>query len=103
MRIRIVHQPPVAGIDGIRLDCFQVGHEYDVGSHLGALLLAEGWAEPVDGRPGTITPFTPGDPFDSRVLYEDMPRNLVKERDSPFVERTLAAHANRRRKTDRMP
>ena len=34
-------------IDGIRLGHFLPGHEYEVGNLVGALLLAERWAEPV--------------------------------------------------------
>jgi hypothetical protein len=51
MRIRIVHSPALASIDGIRLDTFEVGTEYDVGSTLASLLLAEGWAVPADQKP----------------------------------------------------
>jgi hypothetical protein len=47
LRIRIVKQPPVADIDGIRFDRFETGQEYEVGNCVGAVLLAEGWAEPV--------------------------------------------------------
>jgi hypothetical protein len=46
MRIRIVRTLPIRDVDGIALDTFEVGQEYDVGSRLGALFLAEGWAEP---------------------------------------------------------
>jgi hypothetical protein len=90
MRIRIVKEPPIAGIDGIRLDCFAVGKEYEVGNTIGALFLAEGWAEPVAlDAPRPYTPFTAEDPFDSRVLYRDHPPNLVKERHSPFLDRDV--------------
>jgi hypothetical protein len=50
MRITIVRQPPTDGIDGIRTDRFEVGGEYEVGSMLAALFLAEGWAAPVAGE-----------------------------------------------------
>jgi hypothetical protein len=57
MRIRILQKPDTASIDGIRLDCFEPGFRYDVGPLLGALLLAEGWAEPVaDDEPAPIVP-----------------------------------------------
>ena len=51
MRIRIVRNLPIRDVDGIALDAFEVGMEYDVGSRMGALLLAEGWAEPVAAGP----------------------------------------------------
>jgi hypothetical protein len=42
VRIRIVQTPPIAEVDGIALDNFEVGGEYEVGNSLAALLLAEG-------------------------------------------------------------
>jgi hypothetical protein len=51
MRIRIVRNLPIRDVDGIALDAFEVGMEYDVGSRMGSLLLAEGWAEPVAAAP----------------------------------------------------
>jgi hypothetical protein len=47
MRIRIVRALPIRDVDGITLDAFEVGRDYDVSTRLGALFLAEGWAEPV--------------------------------------------------------
>jgi hypothetical protein len=47
MRIRIVRPPPVRDVDGIAVGAFEVGREYEVGPSLGALFLAERWAEPV--------------------------------------------------------
>ena len=72
LRIRIVRTPTTPEIDGIRLDSFRLGDEYEVGNALGSLLLAEGWAEPVAlnaERP--IVPFTANDPYDLRVPYGD--------------------------------
>ena len=92
MRIRIVQVPPIAGIDGIRLDCFEVGREYEVGNSIGALFLAERWAEPVElDAPRPYLPFSEEDPFDSRVLYRRDPPNLIKERDSPNMDHAVAA------------
>ena len=51
MRIRIVRHLPIRDVDGIALDAFEIGMEYDVGSRTGALLLAEGWAVPVTHGP----------------------------------------------------
>ena len=57
MRIRIVHIPRSACIDDIPLDQFVVGREYDVGNRIGAVLLCERWAVPVDdARPLTMPP-----------------------------------------------
>ena len=99
MRIRIVHHPPVEGIDGIRLDCFEVGQVYEVGTTIGALFMAEGWAEPLplDEMPPPV-PFSAGDPFTTRVIVRRDPPNLTKERASPFWDRALAADASRRRR-----
>jgi hypothetical protein len=69
IRLKILKVPPVGDIDGIRLDLFERGQEYDVGNTLAALLLAEGWAEPVPlDAPKPFEPFTKEDPFDARVL-----------------------------------
>jgi hypothetical protein len=38
-------------VDGIAVDAFEVGREYEVGPSLGALFLAERWAEPVTADP----------------------------------------------------
>jgi hypothetical protein len=59
LRLRIEHIPPGELVDGIELDGFVAGHEYLFGNSLGALLLAEGWAEPVPlDAPATAVPFT---------------------------------------------
>ena len=46
MRIRIIQQPSNAIIDGVRVNCYYVGHVYEVSNTLGELFLAEGWAVP---------------------------------------------------------
>jgi hypothetical protein len=70
MRIQIVQSPPSASIDGVRLDGFEIGEEYEVGNSVGALLLAEGWAVPVPLDAATpYVPFSEGDPYDDRLLY----------------------------------
>jgi hypothetical protein len=102
VRIRIVHKPALEGIDGIRLDYFEVGREYEVGNSVGALLLAEGWAEPVafDAQKPYV-PFSEGDPFDSRVLYENDPPNLTKDATRHHLERDAARDFRRRRRQRR--
>jgi hypothetical protein len=94
IRIRIIRLPPIASIDGIRLDCYEVGCEYEVGNCVGALLLAEEWAEPVPlDAPKPPTPFTVDDPFDSHRLYGDanQPVNLIRENSPPYLDRAIAA------------
>ena len=105
MRVRILKIPPMAGIDGIRLDCFDVGHEYELGNSLAALFLAEGWAEPVPlDAPKPVEPFSDNDPFDSRLLYRDRhnaPPSATRALPPPLGERDIAAdmyHFRRRRR-----
>ena len=47
MRIRIVQTPKSICIDGLRMDQFLLGEEYDVGWRFGSMMLLEGWAEAV--------------------------------------------------------
>ena len=56
MRIRIVQPPTVPYVDGIRVDCFRLGHVYEIGEYLGELFLAEGWAEPAGARERPLPP-----------------------------------------------
>jgi hypothetical protein len=56
MRIRIVQPPTVAQVDGIRVDCFRLGHVYEVSEYLGEVFLAEGWAEPTSLRERSLPP-----------------------------------------------
>jgi hypothetical protein len=103
MRIRIIQTPPVASIDGIQLGHFEPGHQYEVGNSLGAVLLAEGWAEPVDlDDPPMVVPFSESDPFDQRRLYrppERMdPSTLVRDTYPPSVEQIDKAAEFRRRR-----
>jgi nitrous oxide reductase len=52
MRIRVVSQPTQHSVDGIDLDRYRVGVEYEVGTTTGAFFLAEGWAVPVPDASG---------------------------------------------------
>ena len=59
MRIRVIQQPREKCIDGIQLDRFRPGLQYEVGTVLAALFLAEGWAEPVDSiEPAVLIPMS---------------------------------------------
>jgi hypothetical protein len=102
MRIRIVQRPREQSIDGVRLDRFEPGFQYEVGNTLGALLLAERWAEPVsDDQPGLIVPFSETDPY-TAPLFPDGPANLVRELIPPYLERRPeVAFDFRRRRTPR--
>jgi hypothetical protein len=103
IRIRIVRSPNIADVDGIALDAYRVGDEYELGNSLAGLFLAEGWAEPVAlDAPGPPEPFSADDPFGTSTLDRNSPPNLVKEQVPPFLERDLAhdfvRHWRRRRR-----
>jgi len=57
MRLKILARPS-GTIDGITLDQFRVGAVYDIGTQVGSVFLAEGWAELVadDGTPALAHP-----------------------------------------------
>ena len=78
MRLRIIQKPVLLSIDGIRLDHFQPGREYEIGNSVAALLIAEGWAEPL------VEP--------QAAPY---PPNLIREHTSPLLELTRTASAQR--------
>lgn len=111
IRIRIVQEPTVGSIDGVRLDCFHVGQEYEAGNTVGALLLAEGWAVPVPlDAPAAALPFGDDDPYDHSKLYPVLPKNLVRDPMPPYLDRPVAAdfsprkrRRHRRRAADRPP
>jgi hypothetical protein len=92
MRIRIVQKPSLDELDGVNLRYLIVGGEYDLGSTLASVLMAEGWAEPLplDAPPAPV-PFGPDDPFSMPVIDRNSPPNLVKEQHPPFLDRDLAS------------
>lgn len=99
MRIRIVHQPAAADVDGVDLTQFHVGREYDLGISLASVLLAEGWAEPIPlDRPPPPAPFGPEDPFTMRVIGRREPPALVRDGFQPPARRHSAADTHRRRR-----
>jgi hypothetical protein len=55
MRILVIQRPTMNCIDGMRLDRFMPGHQYEVGASLAAIFIAEQWAEPVTGAPPALT------------------------------------------------
>ena len=93
VRIRIVQRPPIPDVDGIRLDCFDVGAEYEVGNTTGALLLAEGWAEPLPlDAPSSPQPFANEEPVDPTAVLRRR-RDLVRQLHPRAADRAKAADA----------
>ena len=87
MRIRIVQRPRDESIDGVRLDRFEPGYQYEVGNTLGALLLAEGWAEPAADDAPPVVPFSETDPFAPQAYRDaDAPLNLIREQYPPYLD-----------------
>jgi hypothetical protein len=98
MRIRVLHRPALAAVDGIDLTHFVPGRAYDVGTSLGALMLAEGWAAPIENDAPEAAP-DGGDPFTSRVPDRTSPPNLIRETHPPTADEiTLGARFERRKR-----
>ena len=101
LRIKILQEPPTSSIDGIRLDGFEPGFLYDVGNTLGAVLLAEKWAEPVaDDEPALLVPLSQADAF-SDCVSELAPSNLFREVVPPYFDHLAASQDLERRKRGR--
>src|SRR5436853_5241328 len=95
MRIRVIQKPSVSCIDGIRLDYFLPGELYEVGNVLGALFLAERWAEPVaSDEPAVLIPISQ---FDADAPKREPP-NLTREYWPPYYDGPASLAADRRRK-----
>src|SRR4051812_34909589 len=95
MRIRVRQKPGVPSIDGIRLDLFEPGDEYDVGTTLAMLALADGWAEPVvNERPALVIPF---DEMERGSRTSNSPFNLHRELCRPHVDLVVADRVTRKR------
>ena len=94
MRIRVVQKPTQPSIDGVRMDQFYPGCHYEVGTLLGAVMLAEGWAEPTElDEPADSSPFR-------TVPLSSAPRNppnLVREIFPPYYDTPAALAVDRRR------
>ena len=54
MSTLVLQRPTMDCIDGMRLDRFTPGHQYEVTASLAALFLAERWAEPLTGAPPAL-------------------------------------------------
>jgi hypothetical protein len=106
MRLRILARPDTEAIDGLRLDAFEPGGVYEVGNLIGSVLLAEGWAEPVDDRRAigfrgrlrsTVRDTLGLGPY-KYVEKASGPRNLIREvRPPPMDALDRAADAARRK------
>src|SRR5712672_858426 len=101
MRIKMVQRPTSSSIDGIQLDRFELGDQYEMGNQLGSLFLAEGWAEPMPiDEPASPLLFSDNDLFTTKVLDSHNPANLVRELYPPYWhERLPAPGFGRRRRT----
>ena len=111
MRIVVLHRPARAAVDGIDLKHFVPGHVYDVGTSLGTLMLAEGWAAPADSA-APPPPVVGGDPFASRSAANtsrpsrsadsNSPPNLIRETHPPAADEfTMAADFEPRKRPHR--
>jgi hypothetical protein len=89
MRIEVIRKPTLAEVDGIALDVFEPGLQYEVGTSLGALFLAEGWGQPVaSDEPAVVIPIS--------KLAGDFPTNAIRDR-CPGLNRPANALDRRRR------
>lgn len=96
MRIRIISKPRAVDIDGFRLDYFVVGHEYDVGSLLGGVLVVEGWAVLVDEQSTSAIHLQA---FDAHTWAT--PPNLIREFFPPYYDEPPTFAVDRRRRPRR--
>jgi hypothetical protein len=105
MRIKCIQQPTQVSVDGLRLDRFEPGYQYEVGNSLGALMLAEGWASPVAfEEPALVVPFSEVDPHAPKSFREaGAPPNLTREHYPPYLVDDLAAAADFERRRRRRP
>ena len=95
MRIRVLQTPTVSAVDGIDLQRFRPRQQYEVGNNIGALFLAEGWAEPVASEePGLVIPISEF----VDAPHENAPRNLIRETFPPYYDAPPGVALDRRRR-----
>ena len=99
MRIRVLQIPAVEAVDGIDLRRFYPGQQYEVGNTLGALLLAEGWAEPVASDEAAL--LIPVSELGAGPRPAGSPANLVREIFPPYYDAPAALAMDRRRRPRR--
>jgi hypothetical protein len=87
----MIQTPTKVCVDGLRLDRFRVGVQYEVGFLLAAYLLAEGWAEPhvTDGPAVAIA---------VSELETKTPANLVRELYPPYYDGPQLRRPERRKR-----
>src|SRR5438876_1205794 len=101
MRIRVVRKPTIPSIDGVRLDKFEPGRCYEVGTTLGTLFLAEDWAEPVlDEKPALVIPL---DEMKPDARERSTPSNLQRQRSARSGHLAIAADMKARKRRPRTP
>ena len=101
MRIRVLQRPTAASVDGLRLDRFEPGFLYDVGTSLGCFLLAEGWAEPVViEEPALLVPMSETTSSADATIGPPV-RNLLRDICPPYVDDFATAADIGRRKRRR--
>jgi len=79
-------------IDGMRLDRFMPGHQYEVGASLAAVFIAEQWAEPMTGAPPALA--IP--PNESSADTDEAPPQLMREIYPSTYDGSAALAADRR-------
>jgi hypothetical protein len=85
-------------IDGIELNRFVVGRQYEVGNSIGAVFLAERWATPVEAEPpAMLNPIDEGEPDGAKNLSRD----VSKETYPPYLNDLPVVAADARRKSRR--
>ena len=85
-------------LDGLPLDAFEPGQEYELGNRLGSVFLAEGWGVPVPlDAPTPMVPFSPDDPYDPARLYRKR-RRMSRAESTASPPRDRVADATRRRR-----
>ncbi len=89
MRIQVIQKPTSDEVEGVRLDVFEPGVQYEVGNRLGALMLAERWAQPAvasdEENPGPISECQPDSPA-AATAAAAAPKNLIRETYPPYYD-----------------
>jgi hypothetical protein len=99
MRIRVLQRPSAASVDRLWVDGSYLGRQHEVGNVLGALLLAEGSAQPVaDEQPALHIPFsetsslverqTPSstNAIEKQKQSQTIPSNLIHDLAPPYAD-----------------
>ena len=86
IRVQITKKPTVSSIDGVRIDTFEVGHVYEIGTSIATVLLAEGWATPAADEKPAFALSGATDFGITSTIDPGMPPNLTREHHPPYVE-----------------